>query len=160
MYHQLSLVLEQIATSAASGGGTSAGSVSNQFFTLASFASLASASTIVFVVSNGLQRAFNFNPRWLGLLLSIVVGCLGIYVAPLLTIPAGAAPGAIDYLIGLLNGFLIFATASGATSAAGSVVGAGNPKADVGGPSAAPSGAQAQLQTVPASRRGFLQPWF
>ncbi len=162
-YHFVIAFLQsQTSTTTPTEGGTA----SSQFFTLISFASLASASTIVFVVSNGLQRAFNFNPRWLGLALSVLVGCIGVYVAPTLTVPDGPPPGGVDYLMGVLNGFLIFATASGATSVAGNANGVGNPRASLGAPAGAPApgggppGAAAMIQSPARPRRAFLEPWF
>ena len=47
----------------------------------------------------------NFNPKWLGLVLSIVLGLVGASTP--------AAPTYVDYLIGLLNGCLIYCTAVG-----------------------------------------------
>jgi hypothetical protein len=63
-----------------------------------------------FVISNGLQLAFNFNPRWLALLISQVIVLSGVYMGGV----------GIDYFVGLVNGFLVYCTAAGAT-----LVGAG-----------------------------------
>jgi hypothetical protein len=55
--------------------------LSNQFFTDQSFFTVAGASGIVFVVCNSIQAAFNFNPRWLALLASVVIALCGTYAS-------------------------------------------------------------------------------
>lgn len=137
----------------------------DQFFTLASFASLGSASAIVFVVANALQRALNFNPRWFALALSIIVGLIGVAIAPSLVKPPGPSPDGISYLMGFLNGFLIYTTAAGATSVAGGAGGSGNPRADEGKPAlpVPPVSSLMQITTTAGAdepRRTFLHPWF
>src|SRR5437773_320383 len=82
----------------------------NSFYTLETLGSLTGASGATFVVANGLQRAFNFNPRWLALAIAEAI-CIG-----------GAAfttSGRLsDYCVAIVNGFLVFSTAAGATSIA------------------------------------------
>ncbi len=42
----------------------------NEFFTAESMFTMSGATGVTFVVSNGLQRAFNFNPRWLAFVIA------------------------------------------------------------------------------------------
>jgi hypothetical protein len=111
----------------------------DQFFSDASFGSLASASGIVFVVSNALQGALNFNPKWFALVLSEAVAIYGTYLAHSAAVPS-------DYFISVLNGCLVYCTAVGGTAIASSVREKGRPKGVVG------DGAN--------SRRAFTSAWF
>jgi hypothetical protein len=95
--------------------------MANEMFTNESFFSLAGASAIVFVVCNALQRALNFNPKWLGLALSEAVAILGVWTAQRATVPS-------DYFIAVLNGCLIFCTAAGGTSVVASAQEAAQPR--------------------------------
>lgn len=138
----------------------------DQFFTLSSFGSLAGASAIVFVVSNALQGAVNFNPKWFALVLSILVGLFGIYLGPRLVTPPGPAPDSVAYMLGVLNGFLIYTTAAGVTSIGAGATGAGNAKANEGSSGLPAPGASALLaegignEAVATARRSFWHPWF
>ncbi len=49
--------------------------VPKEFFTLQSMLTLSGATGATFVIANGLQRAFDFNPRWLVLLIAEII-CL------------------------------------------------------------------------------------
>lgn len=111
----------------------------DQFFSNSSFGSLASASGIVFVASNALQGALNFNPKWLALALSEVVAVYGTYLAHSAAVPS-------DYFVSVLNGCLIYCTAVGGTALAASVREQGKPKGLVVGRS--------------SSRRAFTSVWF
>jgi uncharacterized membrane protein len=90
----------------------------NQFFTLQSMFTLTGATGVVFVICNGLQAAFQFNPKWLGLVISLLLSIFTTYLS------CGAAgkdhAGGIDYIVGIVNGFLIYATATGTTQILGS----------------------------------------
>ncbi len=44
--------------------------IPKEFFTAASMLTLAGATGATVIVTNGLQRAFNFNPIWLALLIA------------------------------------------------------------------------------------------
>jgi len=112
--------------------------VPNTFFTNESFFSLAGATAIVFVVCNTVQRVFNFNPKWLALLLSEIVAIIGTWSAARQHVPS-------DYFIAVLNGCLIYSAAGGGTAVVSSAE-TGHPKA-IGDP-----GRPAQ--------RTFLSPWF
>jgi hypothetical protein len=113
-----------------------------EFFTPESMITLAGAAGATFVVCNSLQKAFNFNPRWLALVVAQAIVLTG----------TGASGGTrvIDYLVGIINGFLVFLTAAGGTGAA----------AGGGGIPAVARGAAASATTTASNRRTFATPWF
>ena len=78
-----------------------------QFFTIQSMLTLTGAAGATYVICNGLQRALNFNPRWLALAIAISISVYGTYET---------SPGRVsDYFVAVINGFLIFCTSAGAT---------------------------------------------
>src|SRR5690242_13593888 len=83
--------------------------IPKEFFTLQSMLTLSGATGATFVVCNGLQTAFNFNPRWLALGVAQVIVLTGTYLS---------GGSGVDFFIGVINGFLVFCTAAGATHAA------------------------------------------
>jgi hypothetical protein len=113
-----------------------------EFFTIQSMLTLTGATGATFVIANGCQRAFNFNPRWLALAIAQVISIAGV-----LTIGKGPA----DLFVGIVNGFLIYCTTLGATS----MVGSPPPEAA----SARGAGAAPNRQD-PTTRRRFLTRWF
>ncbi len=102
---------------------------------------LAGAAGATFVVCNGLQKALNFNPRWLALVVAQAIVLTGT--------AASGGTRVIDYLVGIINGFLVFLTAAGGTTAASGGSGA----------EAVARGAAASATTAPA-KRTFSSPWF
>ena len=121
--------------------------VPKDFFTIQSMLTLSGSMGTTFVVCNGLQRAFDFNPKWLGLAVAQIIVLMGVYTS-------GGQNG-IDYAIGVINGFLVFCTAIGATSAIGTVSGSADTVVRGG------SGAMHAAEPHPGKiRRSFLSPWF
>jgi hypothetical protein len=119
--------------------------IPQEFFTLQSMLTLTGAAGATFLICNGIQRAFNVNPRWLALLVAEILAIYGTYASH----ANGAHPS--DYFVAIVNGFLIFATAAGATN--------------MGGGAAAPAtqerGATSTASTTEARRkRRFFTPWF
>jgi hypothetical protein len=120
----------------------------NAFFTLQSMMTLGGATGATFVVANGIQRAFDYNPRWLALAIA-QAACLGV------VFHSGGLGS--DYVIGIINGFLVYCSAAGATGVAGAAVGAG---------AAAPATARAgnvggQVTQAPlGAGRRFFSAWF
>ena len=112
-----------------------------EFFTLQSMLTLSGAAGATFVICNGLQRAFNFNPRWLGLLIAQLLAVFGVHQS---------GGSGTDYFIGFINGFLIFSVAVGATNIAG---GSAPPMIARGVP-------DVDLPRRALDRRGFFSPWF
>jgi hypothetical protein len=111
--------------------------VPKEFFTLQSMLTLAGSTGATFVVANGIQRAFNYNPKWLALLIAQIIVNMGVYLSH--------GQGS-DYFIGIVNAFLVYCTAAGATSVAG-----GGRQADLARGSQTISG---------AGPRQFLSSWF
>jgi len=122
--------------------------IPNEFFTIQSLLTLTGATGVTVVVCNGMQSAFNFNPRWLGLAVAEVIALWGVWQ----THGQGS-----DYFIGVINGFLIYCTAIGATQMGATTTGA---KGDSGSGAVARSAEDAALPQPPQNRRRFFTPWF
>lgn len=82
-----------------------------ELFTKESLFTLIGLVGMVYAASNSLQRALNFNPKWLALVLAQILSILAVYLAF-----RDQAFDIINYVIGIFNGFLVYMTASGATS--------------------------------------------
>jgi hypothetical protein len=121
--------------------------IPKEFFTLQSMLTLTGATGAVFVVANGLQQAFNFNPRWLALAVSQVIVLGGVYMT------GGAG---IDYFVGLVNGFLVYCASAGATLIGGGGKGGDAVARDTSIGTAADAG---YPQPSPFKRR-FFTSWF
>lgn len=120
--------------------------IPKDFFTLQSMLTLSGATGATFVVSNGLQRAFDFNPRWLALAIAEAIVIFGVY--------ASGGQSVVDYAVGIINGFLVYCSAAGATGVAGGG-GAGGAVARGAGATRGGGGTGAA-----GGRRGFLSSWF
>lgn len=112
------------------------------FFTPDSIKTLAGATGITYVIANGIQQAFNVNPKWLALLIGVLVCELGAYLA--------GAQGAAPYLWAIVNGFLVFNTAGGVTNLSNK---------------AKPTDAlrpadEREIPVAPVPKRTFTTPWF
>src|SRR4051812_33618471 len=70
------------------------------FFTFGTFATLAGATGIVYVVCGAVQQVFNYNPKWFALLISIIVSFIGMAISP----QDPAIGNWLQYLIAFLNG--------------------------------------------------------
>ncbi|HET7506317.1 MAG TPA: hypothetical protein VFK02_35100 [Kofleriaceae bacterium] len=84
----------------------------HDLFTWTSLATLGGGAAATFFVSNALQKAFNFNPKWLAL---VIAEAIAVVVA--------LSPGfSVERLVtGVINGFVIYAAATGGTSIASAV---------------------------------------
>jgi hypothetical protein len=114
------------------------GSLSS-FFTWASFGSLIGLTGITYVVTNTARVAGNFNPRWFGLVVAIVATEMGVY----LTHPSDP----LTYVLGLLNGCLVFLTAAGSATA-------GDAAAQL------PALAGSRGPRAPGAKPAFYESWF
>lgn len=114
--------------------------IPKEFFTVQSMLTLTGAAGMTLVIANGVQLAFNTNPRWLALVIAEVLSLMGTYISH--------KPEAdwTDYFVAVVNGFLIFVTAAGGTHVAGGQ-----------GPQAQPRGSQ---NVTPNPKRSFFSPWF
>ena len=86
----------------------------DDFFTLASFATLTGCVVAVVAIVNALRHALNWGPRWFGLSLSILIAFVALYI----TANVGDAPktenlGLFKYLLAFVNGCLIYTSAFG-----------------------------------------------
>jgi hypothetical protein len=116
-----------------------------EFFTLESMFTLGGATAATFFVANTVQSVFDWNPKWFALLVAQVVCAVGVALC-------GGTIG--HYLVGLVNGCVVYCAAAGGTSFAAATVG-------VRGEAMADSADVMRPQAVlPGSRRRFLSPWF
>lgn len=117
--------------------------IPKEFFTVQSMLTLTGATGATFVVANGIQRAFNYNPKWLALVVAESLAVFGV---------AATHGSGGDYFVGVVNGFLIYCTAAGATE----VTGSGSQRAA----RVVERGAADVDSPTPSTRRGFLSSWF
>lgn len=126
--------------------GASGTLMPSELFNRQSILTLTGAAGAVWVFTAALQHALDFNPRWLALLLSVALG-----VGSVLTIQS-AQP--VDYLIGVLNGTLIYCTAVGVNALSGKErAGAMVPKGMV------PKGPE-HVDAPAVEKRTFRSKWF
>jgi hypothetical protein len=90
----------------------------DDFFTVASFATLTTTVVAVVAVVNALRHALNWGPRWFGLLLSIAFALVALFVtAAMGETSQTAGLGWIRYLVALINGCVIYTSAFGVQNA-------------------------------------------
>jgi hypothetical protein len=81
--------------------------IPGDFFNVASLGTLAGATGAVYIVCGTIQKVFNYNPKWLALLVSVLISFL------VASVTATENSQLTKYIVALLNGFLIYATATG-----------------------------------------------
>jgi hypothetical protein len=113
-----------------------------QLLDLASLGTIGGLTLATTAVTNGLARAFEWQPRWLGLIVSLLV-CLATAFFD------GTIAG-VNLFLAVLNGFVVYLAAAG-TSAAGAAI----QKGPVGNGHELPGG----LEGTRVDRR-LLRPWF
>lgn len=116
--------------------------IPQEFFTAQSMITLTGATGATFVISNGLQQAFNFNPKWLALVIAILLSLFGMYETHKPGIPLFS-----DCFIGIINGFLIYCTTVGASQMVSDK--RENNKTEI-----------SRGEKKYTSRRTFFSPWF
>jgi len=98
--------------------------VPSDFFTPESMLTLAGATLIATVVTNTVQHVFNWNPKWFGLLIALIIALVGVFMTD--------SPKFVNYFMGVINGFLIYASSTGIMQMAGTeperTKGAGKPR--------------------------------
>lgn len=117
-------------------------SIPTNFFTLESMLTLTGASSATYLIANGCQNALNFNPKWLALAIAQALSWYGTYVT-IFQVDHHLS----DYFVAFVNGFLIYATAVGASA----IGGRRRPRASQMG-----SGVLSDSKT----RRGFFETWY
>jgi hypothetical protein len=108
-------------------------------FAVQNFSTLAGSSAAVFIVSNAIQRAFDFNPKWLALAISEVVVIFATYIG-------NPSENVEAYGLAILNGCLVYCTAVGGAAIAGAPQRVGN--------------ARGLELGIRVGRRGFFTSWF
>ena len=111
--------------------------VPKEFFTPQSMFTFSGATGATFVVANGIQRAFNFNPSWLALVIAQFIVLCGVTYS--------TGPSLLNYAVGAVNGFLVFCAAGGVTGVAAAAT---SPPPPLATPQSA------------SPRRAFLSSWF
>jgi hypothetical protein len=111
---------------------------SNGLYTVESMVTLAGASTLTLVISNALQYAFNFNPKWLALAIAQALSIGGVYLTS-----GDHSPKSI--IVALVNGFVIYSAAVGVNKTGG---GGGGGRG------------VATTQSLQSLRRGFWAFWW
>lgn len=84
--------------------------VPHDFFTRESIVTFSGAVGITFVVSNAIQKAFDFNPKWFALFIAVIICMIGSYLMN---------GGVLDYFLAFINGCLVFLAAAGGSQAVG-----------------------------------------
>lgn len=110
-------------------------SLPNEFFTWGALGSLAGASGATFVITSTLRSAFDWSPKWLGLVVAQII-CIGASVS--------LGKSGSDSIIAILNGCLVYLSAVGLASASGGTT----------------TSATARGGTNTAPPRGFFSSWF
>jgi hypothetical protein len=113
-----------------------------QLLDLAALGTIGGQVLATTAVTNGLARAFNWQPRWLGLVVALIC-CLAL--AYLTNLTSG-----LDWFLAVLNAFVVYLAAAG-TSSAGAAV--------VSGPASDKREMPGQFENIP-NTHGFFRPWF
>jgi hypothetical protein len=108
-------------------------SMDSDWITPASVGSFAGATSITTVVSNGIQRAFNINPTWLGLIIAEALCIAIVFIIP--ASPDNTQPNlSLRLLLAIINGFFVFAASAGVTKMGDNVQGPAQALGGVGPP--------------------------
>jgi hypothetical protein len=86
-------------------------SIPGDFFTPESMLTLVGATSITTIVTNSCRYAFNWNPKWFGLAIALVISLTGVILTD--------KPAPLNFFMGLINGFLIYASATGIMALSG-----------------------------------------
>jgi hypothetical protein len=79
--------------------------IPNEFFTVESLLTLAGATLITTVITNTIQYIFAWNPKWFGLAIAMIIAIIGVILTP--------EYRPVDFFIGVINGFFIYANSTG-----------------------------------------------
>lgn len=120
----------------------------SDFYSISSMLTLSGATGATFVVCNGLQSAFNFNPKWLALAVAEVIVLVGCAYT--------GKREPIDFFVAFINGFLVYCSAAGVTGGANALA-KGKTSAAV---TARGRTVRGSAEPQPDDRRRFLSAWF
>ena len=152
LLHRILASFFLLADDAAPGSGADHPS---DLYTVANVATLAGASALTVIISNTLQAVFNFNPKWLALVIAEALSFAGAF----LTTPTQHENLPTRLFLAFINGFVIYTSAVGAQQITGKK----------GGDNPPPKDGVARQETVrpltqPAAtaptRRSFGTTWF
>lgn len=76
--------------------------------TIESLATIGGASFATFIVSSAIQRAFDYNPKWLALLIALVFSYFAVI--------RGGTEFGDGFIIATINGCLVYLTSVGANT--------------------------------------------
>ncbi len=112
-----------------------------QLLDLGALATLGGQVLAVTAVTNGLARAFNWQPRWLGLVVSLIVSlCVSYFTNQI------AGSGAF---LAVLNAFVVYLAAAGTSGAGAAIL-----------PNAPPDTKETPGGFESTQDRRILRPWF
>jgi hypothetical protein len=134
------------------------------FFTWGSFTTLAGATGIVYIVCGVIQNVFNFSPKWFALAFSIVVSLTGVLISQHTgSGPSDNLPPGVQYVIAILNGFLIYSSAAGCNQLISHDRGKEDRQPAGNSPtkkSATKTFGPAPIEPVPQTKRSFSDNWW
>lgn len=117
-----------------------------QLLDLATLSTIGGQVVATTAVTNGLARAFNWQPRWLGLVVALLSCGTTTYLS---------SPGTgNDWFLAVLNAFVVYFAAAG-TSAAGAAV-----TAPLANHNELPQGSGHESMNYGVTHDRFLRPWF
>jgi hypothetical protein len=118
--------------------------IPKELFTKESVGSLTAVVAMVVVVGNGFQRLVNRNPIWLSFLVAEILCFVGM-------LSTNDNPRLLDFVVTVVNGFLVFSAAAGATSTGHALTAGKGPKTR-----------HTEILTGGGERphRGFFTSWF
>jgi hypothetical protein len=85
--------------------------IPGEFFTVESLLTLAGATLITAVITNTIQYIFSWNPKWFGLVIAMIIAMVGVILT--------SEHKLLDFFIGIINGFFIYANSTGIMQMAG-----------------------------------------
>jgi len=126
----------------------------NDFFTLQSLFTFVGTVGATTVIVNGLHSAFDLKPAWLGLAVAEIL-CVGAVMFSHHQPQAGMTPVTADYFVAVINGFLVYCSAAGATRLGERAIHGSS------GPQSSPI-AQGKAEAAPRApaKRRFFRAWF
>jgi hypothetical protein len=133
-------------------------SMANEFYSIATLGTLAGATGATVLGTNALKSAFDWNPRWLGLAIAEVI-CVGVLYA---TGPSHNS----DWFIAVLNGCVVYMTATGTTAAGNRLTGRRHRRGGGAGGSGASRRSgnvlseEPELQEDARRKPAFWEPWY
>lgn len=115
--------------------------INPQLLDLAALATLGGQVLATTAVTNGLARAFDWQPRWLGLVVALILGLTTSYLSTQLS--------GSGLFLGVLNAFVVYLASAGTSGAGAAILPEPSPKT-----TESPGGFES------IQDRRILRPWF